>query len=481
VTNNGGEQGDMDADSQTRNDTPRQVSGGRWRHRGLLVVVPVALVCGGLAGCSGSPTSSTGGPSPTGSTVKSSASTPLAPQNRTGAPTAFKTTGIPLPAAVDSLSSERPYPIAVSGYTVFVSLGTSSEVIDAATGETAGVVRVRHTIAQPTDSAELGVNPEAVGDTGTAPVIVDQQGQQVAIFGYLVSLPGHGTTPPSLAVELDAVTTSGTLRWSMTTPTRAQLSLIDETPILTFVGVSGDDAIATVGDDEDGYSTYAFDIASRTIAWVNDQFLAQTVVGGTVVGTYDTSAPSSGSLGDSDTANHIEAVSAATGKTTWQQTESVTAADIQQASPSTIMTEAIDSRSGNNVIWLLHLNTGHGSEIYNQPSEVHGAIPFTCEFDDGTAVVCTDSDTQAAFGVNGTTGKELWLLPDKSENRVAPNVAAVFDGDVYGSTQSGPVVLNAVTGADVNDSPGVDPVLLDSDLGIAKDENDLLEAYLATS
>lgn len=206
-------------------------------------------------------------------------------------------------------------------------------------------------------------------------MIVDQRGQQVAIFGYLVSLPGHGTTPSSLAVELDAVTTSGTLLWSMTTPTRAQPSLIIEAPILTFVGVSGDDAIATVGDDEEGYSTYAFNITSRTVAWVNAQFLAQAVVGGTVLGTYDTSPPSSG-LGESDTANldalHVEAVSAATGKTTWQQAESVTAADIQQASPSTIMTEAIDSASGNAVIWLLHLNTGKGSEIYNHAGQVTG-------------------------------------------------------------------------------------------------------------
>ena len=468
-----------------RNGTPREARQGGWSHRGLLVAVRIALVCGGLAACSGSPASSTGGPSPTRSTVRSSGSTLPVPQNRTGAPTAFKGTGISLPAAVDSLSgdSERAYPIAVSGYTVFLSLGTSSEVIDAATGETVGVVKVQHPIAQATDSAELGASPEALGDTGGAPVIVGQQGQHVAIFGYVVSLPGHGTTPPSLAVELDAMTTSGTLLWSITTPTRAQPSEIGEAPILTFVGVSGDDAFATVGDDEDGYSTYAFDIASRTIAWVSPQFLAQTVVGGTVLGTYDTSTPSSGSLGDADTGNgdtlHVEAVSAATGKTTWQQAESVTVADIQQASPSTILTEAIDSSSGNNVIWLLHLSTGQGSEIYNQAGQEPS--PFTCEFDDETAVVCTDSDTRAAFGVNGTTGKELWLLPEKSSNQVAPSVAAVFDGDVYGSTPSGPLVLNAVTRAVLNYSPGVEPVLLDSDLGIARDQNGLLEAYLATS
>jgi hypothetical protein len=473
---------------RARDGTPRKAYRSGRTQRGLLVAVPIALLCGGLAACSGSPASSTGGLSPTRSTGNSSSSAVPALQNRAGAPTAFKTTGIPLPAAVNSLSgdSERPYPIAVSGYTVFLSLGTSSEVMDAATGETVGVVKVQHTIAQPTDSAELGASPEALGDTGGAPVVVDQQGQHVGIFGYVVSLPGHGTTPPSLALELDAVTASGTLLWSMTTPTRAQPSEIDGWPVLNFVGLSGDDAIATVGDDQDGVSTYAFDIASRTTAWVSPQFLAQTVVGGTVLGTYDPSTPSSdgGSLGDADSSGndalHVEAVSAATGQTTWQQSESVSQAAIQQASPATILTEAVDSSSGNDVIWLLHLGTGEGSEIYNRAGEGGGA-PFTCVSDDETAVVCTDSDTQSAFGVNGTTGKELWLLPDQSSNRVAPDVAAVFDGDVYGSTPSGPLVLNAVTGAVLNYSPGVDPVLVDSDLGIAKDENDLLEAYLATS
>ncbi len=409
-----------------------------------------------------------------------------AAQNRTGAPTAFKTTGIPLPAAAGSLSSTRPYPVAVSGYTVFVSLGTSSEVIDAATGETTGVVKVQNAIAQNSNAA--GTNPEAAGDTGTAPVIIDQQGQQVAIFGYSVTLPGHGTTPSSLAVELDAVTTSGTLLWSMTTPTRTQPSLLEETPLVTFVGVSGDDAIATIGDDEDGYSTYAIDIASRTIAWVNAQFLAQAVIGGTVVGTYDTSTPSSngGALGDEDTANldtlHVEAVSAATGKTIWQQAESVTGADIQQAGPSTIMTEAVDSSSRNDTIWLLHLSTGKGSELANYPQQgvTDFTPPWTCEFDSGTVVVCSLTLGQQVFAVNGTTGDSPWQLPPKSGNRVAPKVTAVFDGDIYGSTQSGPVVLNAVTGADVNDSPGAAPVVLDSDLGIAQNGN-YLEAYLAAN
>jgi hypothetical protein len=470
---------------RTRIGAPRQDRRGGWGYRGLLVAVPIALVCGGLAGCSGSPASGAGGPGPARSAGRLPGSTPPVARDRTGAPTAFRATGIPLPAAVDSLSgdSERAYPIAVFGYTVFVSLGTSSEVIDAATGQTAGVVKVGHPIAQATTSAELGANPEALGDTGGAPVIVGQQGQHVAIFGYVVSLPGHQTTPPSFAVELDAVTTRGTLLWSMTTPARAQPSGIDAAPVLSFVGVGGDDAIATVGDDQDGVSTYAFDLASRTIAWVSPRFLAQTVVGGTVLGTYDTSAPASGSLGDTDTGNadtlHVAAVSAATGKTTWQQPESVTAADIQQASASTILTEAIASRSGNNVIWLLHVNTGQGSELYNQAGG--GLSPFTCEFDDQTAVVCTDSNTQAAFAVNGTTGKQLWLLPDKNSNQVAPTIAAAFDGDIYGSTPSGPLVLNAATGTVLNYSPGADPVLLDSDLGIAKDDNDLLEAYLATS
>jgi hypothetical protein len=74
----------------------------------------------------------------------------------------------------------------------------------------------------------------------------------------------------------------------------------------------------------------------------------------------------------------------------------------------------------------------------------------------------------------------LWQLPDEQANRIAPSVTTAYDGEVYGITESGPVVLNARTGLDVNDSPGIGPVTVDPDLGIADSGQDNgLDAYPA--
>lgn len=56
----------------------------------------------------------------------------------------------------------------------------------------------------------------------------------------------------------------------------------------------------------------------------------------------------------------------------------------------------------------------------------------------------------------------------------------MYGGYLYGTTPSGPVVLDARTGKDANDSPGVAPVAFDAGVGIAKGQGNELEAYPVT-
>lgn len=109
-------------------------------------------------------------------------------------------------------------------------------------------------------------------------------------------------------------------------------------------------------------------------------------------------------------------------------------------------------------------------------------LPWACQYDGQSAVVCSISaPSNQAFAVDGGTGKTLWRLPDTAGNRDAPTVTAVYDGQLYGFTGSGLVVLNARTSSDVGGSPGNAPVLVDSDVGIAYDSNNDLRAYQASS
>lgn len=49
---------------------------------------------------------------------------------------------------------------------------------------------------------------------------------------------------------------------------------------------------------------------------------------------------------------------------------------------------------------------------------------------------------------------------------MTPTVTAVWHGAVYGYTDHGPIVLDATTGADRNDHPGIAPTLVDAYAGV---------------
>jgi outer membrane protein assembly factor BamB len=407
---------------------------------------------------------------------------PITPQT---APVAFTVSkGIPLPPAASEntdLAGNQigPPPIALAGDTVFVMTGTSVQVMNGATGSPIGTVVPQLTVPNP-----VGQDDAFAGGADAPTLIENSRGQPIALAGYVVEQPGHGTTPPSLAVEIDAMNISAQRLWRFLTPLPAQPSDLVGHPAVTFAGSSGSDVVATVGDSEDGFSTLAFDLVRQKLLWESATFLAQAVVGKTVIGTIDMSAASDLGTHDVPAPLHIAAVSLQTGQASWQQSETVTAANIQQGGEDTAVAEAEDYNSGDDVISLFHVSTGYSQIVTRQQQElISDPLPWTCQFDGQATVVCsdsTDADSAYAFALDGSTGQLLWQLPDRQANRIAPAVTTAYDGEVYGITDSGPVVLNARTGQDVNDSPGIGPVAVDPELGIAENSQDNgLDAYPA--
>lgn len=436
-------------------------------------VVLLGLTCLLLVGCGGS------------------ASTSAAPQltARTGAPTTFDAAkGTPLPSAASrntSLGGEQQAPasVALDGYTAFVTTGTAVQVVNTPTGRVVGSVSPRSTVSSP-----AGGSGTLAGSAAAPPLIADVGGKPVALAGYIVQLAQHGTTPPSLAVEVDAVTADAGLAWDVVAPLPGQpgqTQSLSGNPDVEWVGTSGSTVVAAFGDSDDGFSTMALDTARHKLLWQSQSFLASAVVGATVIGTTDSAAPSAlGTHGNPDTL-HLAGLSIAQGKTQWHQSEGITAANVQQAGPAMVMVEAADSGSGNDLISLLNAASGVGKTIANQPEQASVPLPWTCQYGGQSVVVCDNPDgaqASAAFAVDGTTGNTLWQLPDPKANRTALTITAVYDDTVYGTTPSGsPVALNAKSGKDVNDSPGVAPVVVDPDVGIADSPTSTqLEAYPAT-
>lgn len=442
--------------------------------------VLLVLVCALTVGCGG-------GAVPSAAPHRSSPAGSAGPalKARSGAPVGFSRAGIPLPdpaSANTSLGGERqgPPPLALDGYTLFLATGTSVRVLNLGTGQTAGYARPAYPVPDPPAGADSGV----VGGAPAPPLVVNVAGRQVALAGYVVRVPGKGTVPPWAAVELDAVDANAHRLWRALAPLPGQPSDIGGQPTVTLAGVAGRYAVAVVGDTQDDYRTVAFDLTSRKAIWQNPSFVAGAVAGDTTVGTVDPSGPRYGLGGHSgDDPLYVSGLDIQTGKTEWKRPEAVSAANIQPGGPGTVLIETADENTGNDLITLLGAGDGKGPVIADQPAPLGGPdLPWTCQFDGRKTVVCGypgGEQGQAAFAVDGTAGTVLWQLPDKKADRTAPNITGAYDGLVYGTTANGPVVLNARTGEDVNDSPGVAPIVTDPDAGIAEDENNELEAYLA--
>ena len=170
-----------------------------------------------------------------------------------------------------------PPPVALAGTTAFVTTGTATDVVDTTSG------RVVDQIA-PVDSVPKPPGQDQAFADGAVPrpLVEPLQGRPTALVGYVVQIPGHGTTPPALALEIDAIGTAAQRLWTLTTPLPGQPSDLSSPPAAAFVGAVGDAVATGEGDSDDGYVSEAIDLDSRRALWQNRSFLAVATVGNTV-------------------------------------------------------------------------------------------------------------------------------------------------------------------------------------------------------
>jgi hypothetical protein len=390
--------------------------------------------------------------------------------------------GTPLPPAASENTSvdgnqAGPAPFALAGTTAFVATGTSLDAVDTRTGATLADTAPAYTVVHAPGQAS-----GFVGNAATPPLVASIAGRQTAMVGYVVQVPGQGTTPPSLAIEIDLIDPStGTRRSDVLAPIPGQPSDLVGIPLVTFAGGSGDDVVVSEGDTDDGYLSEGIDVRSGKLLWRNRAFLAGATVGGTAVGTLDSSAASdqgaTGTLGPL----RLTGVDINTGRILWLGPSQLFGVQVLPSDGHTALVAAGLWSSSGNVIAIVDMATGEIRYLPRSSGTPGGGSPWTCEFDGVSTDVCSADLYQGqAVAVDASTGRVLWQLPDRAQNRIAPNVTSAWHGAIYGTTPSGPVVLDARSGKDRNDSPGVAPVLLDAYVGVAVSPQGGLEAYPAT-
>ncbi len=281
------------------------------------------------------------------------------------------------------------------------------------------------------------------------------------LVGAASVVPGAGTTPPGLSVELltfDAAT--GAPRGSAP----AVLPWADRPPAvaLRVAGVVAGVAVLTASTDT-RRTAVGVDLASQRVLWTADgvavdALLADGPAGGTALGVA-TAPGASHAYADSV----VVGLDAVTGLRRFAG-EVLRDPEVTAAGPGLAMVSGRTAATALSApAATLRFVDARGATV--RTADVGRAYtPPRCIWDEAATTVC--GGDARVFAVDAGTAAPLWELPDPAANRVAPRVTTAWHGAVYGTTVNGPVVLDARTGADRDTRPGAAPVLVNAYLGL---------------
>ncbi|MEU8780211.1 PQQ-binding-like beta-propeller repeat protein [Streptomyces sp. NPDC048637] len=397
-----------------------------------------------VAGC--------GGSAEPGADYKSKSKKPAAgtpPRKSYDPPQKFAAKGVALPEAAGrgSITRDgtvaRPLPLALHGTSAYIAAADCLQVLDTGTGKTTATVRPRRKPVAESDAAS---------DAEPGAPVLTQDGE-LMLVPFLVEFPGKGTTPSRVGIELDAVDTrTEKIAWTVDLDDLPSWDGEHDTLARVVAATKSTAVVSTYG----GHAvTYAVDLGTRKTAWRKEHVGTAAVIGDTAVSVTSKDSVRQQVIGLD--INHD-------GKQIWKKLDGyeLTA---HPAGPHLIAITGNDYTSGDAFSTMLTADGSKAADLSGDLSEL------TCRYDDASVLICQTGEPRT-LALNATTGKQLWTLPEKGTNRIAPTVTAAWHGVVYGTTGNGPVALDAKTGADRSTSPGAAPVAVNEYTGVALDQAD---------
>lgn len=415
----------------------------------MLLRVVTAVVAGGLllAGCSdtksGKPSGPTGGSGSSAPPPASSGSgSPGGKLTQTfDPPLVFDKTpvaelsGNVLGTAGDSIHSY--YVSTLEGTTLYTVSADSVAAIDVATGQPKWTVHVDGT--------------ETVNSHAASPTVAD--GKVYAAFE--TTIPGKGTTPEQPAISVvvvDAATGQAAAPIQIPAPDADPAGAMANRGPTKVFGVSG--SVVAVNR---GAGTFGVNIDTKSLAWQRKNFITRGVVDDVVIGVNTKPVPDNGS--DEVLGLHI-----ADGKQAWKAPEVEPGVETSPAGPHLVLVQTEKT--------LDFLSAADGT-LRGKLPQLSGTTLLGgswCSYDDRSITVC--KGTYGLVGIDpNAPGTKKWEIKDGGA-RVIPEVSVVFHGAIYGKTDNGPVVLDAVTGADKPDSPVLVPTFVNEHVGIGSVQAD---------
>jgi hypothetical protein len=306
------------------------------------------------------------------------------------------------------------------------------------------------------------------------PALSTVEGTRLALALFPVVEAGSGTTPDNQALELVALdTAAGEAAW------HARFDLDEDKVTCHIAGVSGNTAVVVLGGDREfgvAQTTYGIDLVTRKVVWRQENFDAQLVLGGHVVG------------GTADENGWVVLTShdARSGRRQW--TSSVQADWQLEASvwsPGRLFVRSTGAGGSDTAVVKLADGgvqdmAGFGERLVDVDR---------CVYDEQSRTFCTASTTEGAelTAYDADSGRRLWRVggPSDTSGRLVPSLTAAYHGAVYGTVRRGdqeppePLVLDGATGKDREVSPGAAPWRVNGYVGLVPAGDHSVAVYLA--
>ncbi|WP_185845450.1 PQQ-binding-like beta-propeller repeat protein [Kibdelosporangium aridum] len=274
--------------------------------------------------------------------------------------------------------------------------------------------------------------------------------------------PAQGTKPARPVIELVAVDVkSGKADWSTTIDVDVKDPGNTNDGETSVVGVSDTSVVVTYySQDASIGQTFVVDASTHQVRWNKDQFLAGDVDSGVIVGNagkpFIGEQRSLTGLAETDGAQKWSTTLGGYGTQIMPLAPKIIGSSRQVYSTADYQFDLIDVTSGKS-LYSLPINTSFGA-----------GYRMSCFYDQTSMIVCDgQSERTFAFDVNSIGAKPMWEIT-KTTDRVPPSVTAAYHGLVYGTGANAPVTLDAKTGQDAPDAPGVAPEMVDKYLAVYK-------------
>jgi hypothetical protein len=287
-----------------------------------------------------------------------------------------------------------------------------------------------------------------INSHNAAPAVVD--GKVYAAFESTV--PGHGTTPEQPAITVvvvDAASGQTALTIQVPTPDADPAGALASRGPTKVFGVSGE-LIAV----NRGAGTFVLDANTKALKWQRKGFIIRGVRDDMVIGVNTEPKPDRGY-------DEVVGLRIGDGTQAWAVPETPPVA-VSPAAPHLVLVNTEKS--------VYFLSTSSGAVRSTLPQTGGTALlgGTWCGYDDRSMVVCKGLDDLYGIDPNAPS-KRKWTIKESS-GREIPEISAVFHGAIYGKTSNGPIVLDAVTGADKPDSPVLIPTFVNEHVGIGQSE-----------